>query len=116
MSSECLFCRIVAGELPSTVVHETETTFAFRDLHPQAGTHVLIVPRAHYRDAVDLAKNQPELLGDLTLAAGQIAERDGLAEPGYRLVFNTGAHAGQTVFHVHLHLLGGEQLGLFGRP
>lgn len=116
MSSECLFCRIIAGELPSTVVHETETTFAFRDLHPQAGTHVLIVPRAHYRDAVDLAKNEPALLGDLTLAAGQIAEQEGLAEPGYRLVFNTGADAGQTVFHVHLHLLGGEQLGLFGRP
>lgn len=115
MSSECLFCRIVAGELPSTVVHETETTFAFRDLHPQASTHILIVPRAHYKDAVDLAKGEPKLLGDLTLAAGEIAEREGLAEPGYRLVFNTGPDAGQTVFHVHMHLLGGEQLGLFGR-
>ncbi|ALG07548.1 histidine triad nucleotide-binding protein [Kibdelosporangium phytohabitans] len=116
MSSECLFCRIVAGELPSTAVHETETTFAFRDLHPQAPTHILIVPRAHYTDAVDLAKNEPALLGDLTLAAGAVAEAEGLAESGYRLVFNTGADAGQTVFHVHLHLLGGAQLGHFGTP
>lgn len=116
MSSECLFCRIIAGELPSTVVHETETTFAFRDLHPQAATHILIVPRAHYTDAVDLAKGQPELLTDLTLAAGRIAEQEGLAEPGYRLVLNTGRDAGQTVFHVHMHLLGGEQLGHFGAP
>ncbi|MET0234695.1 MAG: histidine triad nucleotide-binding protein [Kibdelosporangium sp.] len=115
MSSECLFCRIVAGEVPSTVVYETESAVAFRDLHPQARTHVLIVPRAHYTDAVDLAGKQPELLGELTLAAGAVAEQEGLAEAGYRLVFNTGGHAGQTVFHVHLHLLGGEQLGLFGR-
>ncbi|SMD26678.1 histidine triad nucleotide-binding protein [Kibdelosporangium aridum] len=116
MNSECLFCRIVAGELPSTVVHETETTFAFRDLHPQAKTHILIVPRAHFTDAVDLATRQPELLTDITLAAGQIAEHEGLAQPGYRLVFNTGRDAGQTVFHVHMHLLGGEQLGHFGAP
>ncbi|MFC0113251.1 histidine triad nucleotide-binding protein [Kibdelosporangium aridum] len=116
MNSECLFCRIVAGELPSTVVHETETTFAFRDLHPQAKTHILIVPRAHFTDAVDLATRQPELLTDITLAAGQIAEQEGLAQPGYRLVFNTGRDAGQTVFHVHMHLLGGEQLGHFGAP
>ena len=115
MNSECLFCRIVAGEIPSTAVHETETTFAFRDLHPQAATHVLVVPRAHYTDAVDLAKNEPALLGELTLAAGVVAELEGIAESGYRLVFNTGADAGQTVFHTHLHILGGEQLGLFGR-
>ncbi|MEV4317951.1 histidine triad nucleotide-binding protein [Actinocrispum sp. NPDC049592] len=114
--SDCLFCKIIAGEIPSTVVHETDTTFAFRDLHPQAATHVLIVPRAHYTDAVDLAKNAPALLDDITLAAGEIAGQEGIAESGYRLVFNTGADAGQTVFHTHLHLLGGEQLGHFGRP
>ncbi|MCE7011631.1 histidine triad nucleotide-binding protein [Kibdelosporangium philippinense] len=116
MNPACLFCRIIAGELPSTVVHETATTFAFRDLHPQARTHILIVPRVHFTDAVDLAKGQPELLTDITLAAGEIAEQEGLAEPGYRLVFNTGRDAGQTVFHVHMHLLGGEQLGHFGAP
>lgn len=116
MGSECLFCRIVAGELPSTVVHETGTTFAFRDLHPQAPSHVLIVPRAHYADAADLAANEPGLLGDLVLAASAVARAEGLAEAGYRLVFNTGADAGQTVFHTHLHLLGGGQLGHFGTP
>lgn len=116
MNSDCLFCRIVAGELPSTAVHETETTFAFRDLHPQASTHVLVVPREHYSDAVDLAKKAPALLDELTLAAGQVAEQEGIAESGYRLVFNTGADGGQTVFHAHLHVLGGEQLGHFGRP
>jgi histidine triad (HIT) family protein len=114
--ADCLFCRIVAGDVPATVVHETETTFAFRDLHPQAATHVLIVPRAHYTDAVDLVKGAPQLLDDLTLAAGEIAGQEGLAGSGYRLVFNTGQDAGQTVFHAHLHLLGGEQLGHFGRP
>jgi histidine triad (HIT) family protein len=114
--SECLFCRIVAGELPSTVVHETKTTFAFRDLQPQASTHVLVVPREHYTDAVDLAKQAPALLDDLTLAAGEVAAQEGIAESGYRLVFNTGRDAGQTVFHAHLHVLGGEQLGHFGRP
>lgn len=116
MNSDCLFCRIVGGEVPSTVVHETESTFAFRDLHPQAKTHVLVVPRAHYSDAVDLAKGAPALLDDLVLAAGQVAELEGIAESGYRLVFNTGADGGQTVFHAHLHVLGGEQLGHFGRP
>lgn len=113
--ADCLFCRIVAGEIPSTGVYETETTFAFRDLHPQASTHVLIVPRAHYSDAVALAKGAPSLLDDITLAAGVIAEQEGVAQSGYRLVFNTGRDAGQTVFHAHMHLLGGEQLGLFGR-
>lgn len=113
--SDCLFCRIVAGEIPSTVVHETATTFAFRDLHPQAATHVLVVPRAHYTDAVDLVKGASGLMDDLIAAAGEIAVAEGIAESGYRLVFNTGRDAGQTVFHAHLHLLGGEALGLFGR-
>jgi histidine triad (HIT) family protein len=114
--SDCLFCRIIAGDLPSTKVHETDTTFAFRDLHPQAATHILIVPKAHFSDAVDLAKGAPALLDDITIAAGEIAKQEGIAESGYRLVFNTGADGGQTVFHAHLHLLGGEQLGHFGRP
>jgi histidine triad (HIT) family protein len=113
--SECLFCRIVAGEIPSTVVHEGPTTFAFRDLHPQAATHVLIVPRAHYSDAVDLVKEAPALMDELVAAAGEIAAQEGISESGYRLVFNTGQDAGQTVFHAHLHLLGGEPLGQFGR-
>jgi len=114
--ADCLFCKIVAGEIPSAKVYETETTFAFRDIHPQADTHILVVPKAHYSDAVDLAKGAPALLDDITLAAGEIAKQEGIAEGGYRLVFNTGADGGQTVFHAHMHLLGGEQLGHFGRP
>ena len=116
MSSECLFCRIVSGALPTSVVHESDSTFAFRDLHPQASSHVLVVPRVHYSNAVELAEARPELMAELTLAAGEIAVLEGIAESGYRLVYNTGPDAGQTVFHVHLHVLGGEQLGLFGRP
>ena len=114
-STDCLFCGIVAGDVPSTVVHETESTFAFRDIHPQAGTHVLVVPREHHRDALALATEAPRLLDDLVRAAGEIAKSEGIDGNGYRLVFNTGADAGQTVFHAHLHLLGGEPLGLFGR-
>lgn len=114
-TTDCLFCKIVAGEVPSTVVHETATTFAFRDIHPQAKTHVLVVPREHHADALRLATDAPALLGDLVTAAGEIASAEGVDEGGYRLVLNTGPDSGQTVFHAHLHLLGGEQLGLFGR-
>jgi histidine triad (HIT) family protein len=114
-TTDCLFCKIVSGDVPSTVVHETATTFAFRDIHPQAQTHVLVVPREHHADAVSLAAAAPALLADLVTAAGEIAKAEGIDEGGYRLVFNTGPDSGQTVFHAHLHLLGGEQLGLFGR-
>ena len=113
-STGCLFCKIVAGEVPATVVHETESTFAFLDIHPQAKIHVLVVPREHHADALALGTNAPMLLGDLVRAAGEIAKAEGIDEGGYRLVFNTGADSGQTVFHAHLHLLGGERLGLFG--
>jgi histidine triad (HIT) family protein len=108
--ADCLFCRIVAGEIPATVVHETETTFAFRDLEPQAPTHVLVVPRSHYPNAAALAAGEPATAAHLFDVAGQIAEQEGLAG-GYRLVFNTGADAHQTVFHVHVHLLGGRAMG-----
>ncbi len=110
MSNEnCLFCKIVVGDVPSETVHETGTTYAFRDLNPVASTHVLVVPRSHQRNAVALAAAEPTVLADLVAAAGEIAESEGLGE-GYRLVFNTGAAAGQTVFHVHLHLIGGRSL------
>src|SRR6202022_4287582 len=105
---DCLFCRIVAGELPATVVSETSSVLAFRDIHPQAPTHVLIVPRAHYPDAAALAKEEPDLLADLVNAAAEIAAAEGIPANGSRLLFNTGADAGQTVFHAHLHLLGGQ--------
>ncbi|AHH95066.1 histidine triad nucleotide-binding protein [Kutzneria viridogrisea] len=115
MSADCLFCKIVAGEIPATVVHEGERTLAFRDIGPQASTHVLVVPREHHEDALALATDAPGLLDDLVTAAGEVAKSEGITESGYRLVFNTGPDAGRTVFHAHLHVLGGEQLGLFGR-
>lgn len=105
---ECLFCRIVARTMPADVVHETETTLAFRDINPQAPTHVLVIPKDHHVNATDLAADQPEVLPQLVQVAAEIAESESL--PGHRLVFNTGADAGQTVFHVHLHLLGGRPL------
>jgi histidine triad (HIT) family protein len=117
---ECLFCRIAAGEIPATVVRETPETIAFRDIAPQAATHVLVIPKTHaYRDAAEMAAD-PELTAAVLLEGARVAQLEGLldqAEPtGYRLIFNTGQAAGQTVFHAHLHVLGGEQLGHFGAP
>jgi histidine triad (HIT) family protein len=112
--ADCLFCKIVAGDIPATVVRETELTFAFKDINPQAAVHDLVVPRAHYADAAELAANAPELTAALLVEAGEVAKAEGVADDGYRVVFNTGAHAGQTVFHVHAHVLGGDFLGAFG--
>ncbi len=106
----CIFCKIVAGEIPADVVHENATTFAFRDLTPQAPTHVLVIPRSHYPNAGALAQGEPATSADLFDAAREIAAAEGL-DGGYRLVFNTGADAHQTVFHVHMHLLGGRSMG-----
>ncbi|MDX6363982.1 histidine triad nucleotide-binding protein [Streptomyces sp. NPDC058274] len=105
---DCLFCKIIAGQIPATVVHETETTFAFRDINPQAPTHVLVIPRAHHADAAALAAAEPALAADVLREAGEIARAEKL--DSYRIVFNTGAGAGQTVFHAHAHVLGGRGL------
>ena len=109
MSADCLFCKIAAGDIPSTVVYETDQLLAIRDINPQAPTHVVLFPRAHYPDAATLADADPGLAGAVLAAAGEVARSEGVAESGYRLVFNTGADGGQTVFHVHCHLLGGRQ-------
>jgi histidine triad (HIT) family protein len=106
---DCLFCKIVAGEIPAAVVHESATTLAFRDLEPQAPTHVLVVPRSHYPNAAALAEGEPATAAHLFDAAREIADAEGLGE-GYRLVFNTGRGAHQSVFHAHMHLLGGRQM------
>ena len=106
---DCLFCRIVSGEIDADVVHQSPTTIAFRDLNPQAPTHVLVIPRSHYPNAVALAAGEPDTAVDLFTAANAVAESEGLGE-GYRLVFNTGAQAHQTVFHAHLHVLGGRAM------
>ena len=108
-ASDCLFCKIVAGEIPAEVVHESATTVAFRDISPQAPTHVLVVPRTHVANAAELAAQDPATVADLVAAAAAVAEAEGHGTD-YRLVFNTGAQAGQTVFHAHLHVLGGRSM------
>ena len=109
MSDDCIFCKIVSGDLGATVVRESEHTLAFRDINAQAPTHVLVVPREHLPTAADLA-GRPELLAEVVAEAAAVAAAESVADEGYRLVFNTGARAGQTVFHVHLHVLGGRDL------
>lgn len=106
--SNCLFCKIVTGEVPATVVRETETTVAFRDINPQAPTHVLVIPKAHYPDAASLAAAEPQIAADVLREAGEVAAQE--KAESYRIVFNTGAGAGQTVFHTHAHVLGGRGL------
>jgi histidine triad (HIT) family protein len=105
---DCVFCKVVAGEVPADIVVEGELVLAFRDLAPVAPTHVLVVPRRHHRDVGALAADQPEALPELVRVAAGVAEAAGHAD--YRLVFNTGADAGQSVFHVHGHLLAGRDL------
>ncbi len=111
MDDDCLFCRIVAGEIPATVVHETGTTLAFRDIGPKAPVHVLVIPKAHHRDLVALAQTDPAAAADVLSAAAAVAESEGLVGDGFRVLFNTGGNAGQEVFHVHAHVLGGAPLG-----
>jgi histidine triad (HIT) family protein len=107
-AEECVFCLIVAGEIPADIVHTTEHTIAFRDLDPKAPTHALVVPRSHHADAAALATAEPHTVAELVSTARAVAEADG--HESYRLVFNTGAQAGQTVFHTHLHVLAGRAL------
>jgi histidine triad (HIT) family protein len=108
--AECLFCAIVAGEIPATKVLETDRILAFRDINPQAPTHILVIPKVHYPDVAALAAADAALLGEVITAAQQVAAAEGVAETGYRVVFNTGVQAGQTVPHVHGHVLGGRTL------
>lgn len=107
---DCIFCKIAAGDIPATIVHESETTVAFRDLEPQAPTHVLVIPRSHYPNAAALAAAEPATAAHLFEEARRIAAQEGL-DDGYRMVLNTGPAAHQTVFHAHLHVLGGRTMG-----
>ncbi len=107
--ADCLFCSIVAGDIPADIVLSTEHVVAFRDIQPQAPVHVLVIPREHHRNVSDLASAAPETSAHLLQAAKEVAEAEGIGD-GYRLVFNTGAAAGQSVFHVHAHVLGGRDL------
>ena len=109
MPESCLFCRIARGEVPAKIVAQTEHSVAFRDINPQAPVHVVIIPREHVPSLSDV--KDPALVGRLALLASEIASSEGIAESGYRTVINTNADAGQTVFHIHLHLLGGRRMG-----
>ena len=110
MSEECLFCKFVSGEIETDVVHETDTTLAFRDISPQAPTHVLVIPKVHQPTVAALGAAEPSVLVDLVAAAAAVAAQEGLAN-GYRLVLNTGPDAQQSVFHVHAHVIGGRPMG-----
>ena len=108
MTRDCLFCKIIAGEIPSGRVYENDVCVGFNDISPQAPTHILLVPREHI-DSLDKAdKGQIEILGHLLLTSAEIARKQGIADDGYRVVINTNADGGQTVFHLHVHLLGGR--------
>jgi len=107
VTPDCIFCRIVAGHAPAQIVYRGEGVTAFRDIHPQAPVHILIIPDRHIPSLAEAQPEDAELLGRLLLVARQLAEQEGLGN-GYRLVLNTGRHAGQSVFHLHFHLLGGR--------
>ena len=108
--SDCLFCKIVAGDIPAELVHDDDRVVAFRDINPQAPTHVLIIPREHIATINDLDAEHEPLIGALYSAAKKIAAAEGLSDDGYRVVMNCNEGAGQSVFHIHLHLLGGRPL------
>jgi histidine triad (HIT) family protein len=107
--NDCLFCKITSGKIPSTKVYEDENFFAFRDIQPAAPVHVLVIPKRHYASVLD-ASAEPGLMGGLMAAAAAIAKQEGLEGKGFRLVINTGSDAGQSVGHLHLHILGGRHM------
>lgn len=109
--TDCLFCKIISGEIKGNIVYEDERVVAFRDINPQAKTHVLVVPRRHIASLNDLSPADDGLVGEMVRRGALIAQEEGHAERGYRTVFNCNADAGQTVFHIHLHVLGGRRLG-----
>ncbi len=111
MSADCLFCKIASGEIPAETVKQADEWVAFRDINPQAPTHILIIPRQHIPTLNDVGLDGAGLLGRLILAAKEIAADEGIAESGYRAVLNCNPGAGQSVFHIHVHLLGGRAMG-----
>ena len=109
--ADCLFCRIVAGEIPADIVAENAGAIAFRDLNPVAPTHVLVIPRDHLENVAEIAATAPDTVGDVFGLAAEVAGKEGIADTGYRLVANTGRDGHQTVFHAHVHVLGGRSMG-----
>jgi histidine triad (HIT) family protein len=108
---DCLFCKIIAGEIPGTIVHSDDRIVALKDINPQAPMHVLVLPRRHVSSLNDLRASDDGIIGEMVRRAAALAAEHGVAERGYRTVFNCNAEAGQTVFHIHLHVLGGRRLG-----
>ena len=110
MSDDCLFCKIINGDIPADIIEQTKSVCAFRDINPQADTHVLIIPKKHIASTRELNNENIEYLSKMALLAKQISEEEGIARNGYRWVINTGDDGGQTVDHIHLHLIGGRQM------
>ena len=107
---DCLFCRIIAGEIPADIIYTDDVSIAFRDINPQAPTHILVIPREHIESLDEATQREERMLGHLLRIAARVANQQGLSESGYRTVINTGAGAGQSVLHLHLHVLGGRPL------
>jgi len=108
--SDCLFCKILDGEIPCDKVYENDQVIAFRDVNPQAPTHILVIPRKHISTVNDLTADDKNIVGEMVLAAQTVAKQEGIEESGYRLVMNCNEGAGQTVFHIHLHIMGGRRM------
>ncbi|HPD25459.1 MAG TPA: histidine triad nucleotide-binding protein [Candidatus Marinimicrobia bacterium] len=108
METDCIFCKIAAGKLGTEFLYESDEIVAFRDIHPKAPTHILIIPRRHIPRITDLQESDEKLVGRMVTVANTLAEKEGLKESGFRLIFNCGRDSGQEVFHIHLHLLGGR--------
>ena len=110
MAENCIFCKIISGEIPGEKVYTDDQVTAFRDIHPVAPTHILIIPNQHIPSVNDLSEVDEVLAGHMLVVANKLAAQEGLTENGYRLIVNTGPHAGQVVFHLHLHLMGGQKI------
>jgi histidine triad (HIT) family protein len=111
MDTSCIFCKIAAREIPSDIVHDSDRVVGFRDTNPQASTHILLIPKEHVRSIAEIEDEHGDLLADVAQAATHLAEAEGIDESGWRLVTNVGPDAGQSVFHLHFHLLGGRPMG-----
>ena len=108
--NDCLFCKMISGEIPCDIVYENESVFAFRDIDPKAPTHILLIPRKHIRSINELGEPEQNLAGELLLTAKKIAKDEGIDESGFRTILNTNSDGGQTVFHIHMHILGGRKM------
>lgn len=111
---ECIFCSIISGEIESNILYRDEQVVAFHDINPKAPVHLLVVPRKHIEALTDLTEQDVPLMGHMVVVANQLARENGISQNGYRLVVNCGPHGGQVVPHLHLHLLGGRQMGILG--